>query len=330
MHPYRRTLLHAAAAATGMAALGRPAWAQQPTLDSTKVVVGFAAGGTADVVGRRIAEKLHPAYAKAAFVENRTGAGGQIAIQAVKSAPADGATLLVTPMSMLGIYPHTYKKLPYDPVGDLAPVSTGAIFDYGLAVGPQVPASVKTVPEFLAWAKANPALASFGSPAAGSAPHFIGVLIGRAGGVDLTHVAFRGSQPAILDMVGGQIPSVCGPVGEFLQFVAAGKCRLLGTSGARRSRFTPGVATFTEQGLKDLAFSEWYGFFLPAKAAAGTVQRLNAAIRAAVATRDVIDGLAASALEPLATSPAELAAMLKADTERWAPLVKSIGFTAEG
>lgn len=199
----RRHLLQAGAlAALGPAAF---AWAQQPAaIDSTKVIVGFAAGGTADVVGRRIAEKLHPGFAKAAYVENRTGAGGQIAITAVKEAPADGTNILVTPMSMLGIYPHTYRKLPYDPVADLTPVSTGAIFDYGFAVGPLVPASVKTVPDYLAWAKANPAQASFGSPAAGSAPHFIGVLLGRTAGVELTHVAFRGSQPAILDMVGGR------------------------------------------------------------------------------------------------------------------------------
>jgi tripartite-type tricarboxylate transporter receptor subunit TctC len=323
----RRRMLHTAGAAALLAGLGSPARAQ--SLETARVVNGFAAGGTADTVSRRIAEKLHPGYAKASFVENRTGAGGQIAVQFVKTAAPDGATILCTPMSMLGIYPHTYKKLPYDPVADLAPVSVGAVFDYALAVGPMVPASVKTVPEFLAWCKANPMQANFGSPAAGSSPHFIGVLLGRAGGVDIKHVAFRGSQPAILDMIGGQIAAVCGPVGEFTQYAAAGKCRLLGTSGARRSRFAPQTPTLAEQGYKDLVFDEWFGFFLPARTPAGTVERLNGTIRAALAAPEVIAGLHAMGLEAKPSSPEELAALLKRDTDRWGPLVKAIGFTAE-
>ena len=326
----RRRLLQAAAVSPLIASPWTLAQAQTPgSLESARVVNGFAAGGTADAVSRRIAEKLHPGYAHAAFVENRTGAGGQIAIQYVKSQPADGATMLLTPMSMLGIYPHTYKKLPYDPVADLAPVAIAAVFDYGFAVGPSVPDHIKTIPDYLAWCRTKPERAAFGSPAAGSSPHFIGILIGRAGKVDMTHVAFRGSQPAILDMVGGQIPAVCGPVGEFIQFVQAGKCRLLATSGAQRSKFFPQVPTLSEQGYKDLAFSEWYGFFLPAKASTETVQKLNAAIRNAVAQKDTIEGLAAAGLEPQVSSPEQLTAALKADTERWRGIVKSVGFSAD-
>ncbi|MDB5890508.1 MAG: hypothetical protein JWP47_1339, partial [Polaromonas sp.] len=220
----RRHLIQSTGAAALLAGTGRPVWAQ--ALEGTRIIAGFAPGGTADIVSRRVADKLHPVYAKSAVVENKTGAGGQIAVSFVKAAVPDGSTLLLTPMSMLGIYPHTYKKLPYDPMVDLTPVSGAALFDYGFAVGPMVPASVKTVPEFLAWSKANPTLANFGSPAAGSAPHFIGALLGRAGNVDLRHVPFRGTQPAVLDMIGGQLAAVCGPTGEFTQNVAAGKCRL--------------------------------------------------------------------------------------------------------
>ena len=122
-------------------------------------------------------------------------AGRQIAVQFVRTAAPDGATVLLTPMSMLGIYPHTYKKLPYDPVADLMPVSGAAVFDYGFAVGPMVPASVKNVPDFLNWCKVNPNLANYGSPAAGSSPHFIGALLGQSANVDLRHVAFRGRSP---------------------------------------------------------------------------------------------------------------------------------------
>jgi tripartite-type tricarboxylate transporter receptor subunit TctC len=323
----RRELLQTAGAAS-LAAAGLPAWAQAQ-VESIKIVTGFPPGGTSDSICRRVAERMTGTYAKAAFVENKTGAGGQIAVQFVKAAPPDGATLLQTPMSMLGIYPHIYKKLPYDPVADLTPVSLGCTFDFGFAVGPAVPASVKTVPEFLAWCKANPNLATFGSPAAGSVPHFIGVLLGRSAGVDIKHAAFRGTQPAILDMIGGQIPAVSGPVGEFTQHVAAGKCRLLGVSGAKRSPFAPNTPTFVEQGLKDIVYDEWFGFYLPAKAAPALVARLNAALRTALAAPETVSGLAAMGLEAQSSSPAELAARLKSDTERWGPVVKAIGFTAD-
>jgi tripartite-type tricarboxylate transporter receptor subunit TctC len=324
----RRQLIQSAGAAALLGAIGQRAWAQ--ALDSTKIIVGFAAGGTADSVSRRVADKLQPGFAKSAVVENKTGAGGQIAVSFVKAAPADGSTILLTPMSILGIYPHTYKKLPYDPVADLSPVSAGVIFDYGFAVGPLVPASVKTVPEFLTWCKANPTLANYGSPAAGSAPHFIGMLLGKSAGIDLRHIPFRGTQPAVLDMIGGQIASVSGPTGDFAQQVAAGKCRVLATSGAKRNKFTPTIPTLAEQGFKDIAISEWFGFFAPAKTPTDVINRLNTGIKSALSAQDVIDGLAVFHLEPLPTSPAQLAAMLKADTDAWGPVVKSTGFTPEG
>ncbi len=325
----RRNLLQSTLASTLLGAVGQQAWAQAQ-IESLKIVTGFPPGGTSDSICRRVAEKMAPGYAKTAFVENKTGAGGQIAIQFAKTAPADGTVLLQTPMSMLGIYPHIYKKLNYDPVNDVMPVSLGCTFDFGFAVGPLVPASVKTVPEFLACCKANPALANFGSPAAGSVPHFIGALLGRAAEVDLRHVAFRGTQPAILDMIGGQIAAVSGPIGEFTQHVAAGKCRLLGATGAKRSQFAPQTATFAEQGMKDFVYSEWFGFYVPAKTPADIVNRMNAALRVALAAPETVSGLAVMGLEAQSSSPAELAARLKADTERWAPLVKTIGFTAEG
>jgi tripartite-type tricarboxylate transporter receptor subunit TctC len=328
----RRHALQAAGSATLLSAFGAVPRAQAQgtaALDTVKVITGFTPGGTSDAICRRVAAKLQPGYGKSVVVENRTGAGGQIAIQSVKTLASDGSVILQTPMSMLGIYPHIYKKLPYDPVGDLTPVTQGAIFDFGFAVGPAVPASVKSMPDFLAWCKANPDKANFGSPAAGSTPHFIGALAGRAAGVDLKHVPYRGTQPAILDMIGGQLQAVSGPVGEFTQHVAAGKCRLLATTGAQRNKFAPTVATLLEQGMKDMAFSEWFGFYLPGKAAPDAVARANAAIRVALAAPETVEGLELMGLESRSSTPAELAAMLKADTERWGPLVKAIGFTAD-
>lgn len=327
MNLTRRHFCHASAAGLLMPLV--PHARAQQQLETTKVIIGFAPGGTIDLVGRRVADKLQPGYARVAIVENRTGAGGQIAVQAVKNAAPDGATVLLTPVSPLGLHPHTFKKLPYDPVNDVIPVSGAAVFDYALAVGAMVPASVRTVPEFLAWCKVHGAQANFGSAGTGSAAHLIGSALGKAGGADVRHVAFRGSQPAILDMVGGQIAAVVGPTGEFMTHVLTGKCRLLATSGPRRGRFTPDTPTLTEQGFGDLSYVGWFGFYLPAKTPAPVVQRLNAAVGAALAAPDVVDSLATAFMEPMFTSPQHLAGMLKTEVEFWGRLVKAVSFTPE-
>jgi tripartite-type tricarboxylate transporter receptor subunit TctC len=326
----RRQILQTTSASALMASLGQNVFAQAMNIETATIVTGFAAGGTSDTTCRRLSTRLSPEYAKTVVVENRTGAGGQIAVSYVKSRPADGSTILQTPTSILTIYPHIYKKLPYDPMVDITPVSLACIFDFGFAVGPAVPASVKSVPEFLAWAKANPAGANFGSPAAGSTPHFIGALLGKKGGVELKHAAYRGTQPAMLDLLGSNISAVSGPIGDITQHLQSGKVRILGVSGSKRSRFAPDVPTFGEQGIKDMAHSEWFAFFLPAKASPELVAKLNTAMKNALAQKDVIDGLGTFGLEAMSSTPAELTELLKKDTAKWAPIVKEVGFTAEG
>jgi tripartite-type tricarboxylate transporter receptor subunit TctC len=326
----RRHLLQTTGASALLASLGQQAFAQAQPFETARLITGFAAGGTSDTLCRRVASRLQPDYAKAAVVENRTGAGGQIAVTYVKGQPADGATILQTPTSILTIYPHIYKKLPYDPLVDLTPLTLACQFDFGFAVGPAVPASVKSVPEYLAWAKTHPEGANYGSPAAGSTPHFIGALLGKNAGVDLKHAAYRGTQPAMLDLLGGNVAAVSGPIGDITQHLASGKVRILGVSGAKRSRFAPDVPTFEEQGVKNVTHSEWFAFLLPAKASPEVVARANAAMKTALAQKDVIDGLATFGLEAMSSSPAELAELIKKDTAKWAPIVKQIGFTAEG
>ncbi|MFN4359809.1 MAG: Bug family tripartite tricarboxylate transporter substrate binding protein [Hylemonella sp.] len=324
----RRHLIQSTGAAALLASIGQQAWAQAQ-IDTLKIVTGFAAGGTSDNTCRRVGTGLTGSYAKTVVVENRTGAGGQIAIQFIKGQPADGTTLLQSPTSMFTIYPHIYKKLPYDPVADVTPVTLACVFDFGFAVGPLVPASVKTLADFVSWAKANPTQANFGSPAAGSTPHFVGALLGKSAGLDLKHAAYRGTQPAMLDLLGGQIAAVSGPIGDITQHLATGKIRILATSGVKRNRFAPDVPTYAEQGFKELTHSEWFAFFLPPKADAALVSRMNTALKAALASKDVVDGLAVFGLEAMSNSPAELAELLKQDTAKWAPIVKSIGFTAD-
>lgn len=307
------------------------AFAQNAAVDAVKIFYGFPAGSAGDGVARRVGERLGPtAYSKSAgVVENKTGAGGRIALEALKAAPADGTALALSPFSQLAIFPHIYAKLGYDPLKDFVPVSIGAIMHHGFAVGPLVPASVKTVKDFLAWAKANPKDANYGSPAAGSTPHFIGALLGLNAGVDLKHVAYRGSVPGVTDVVGGQLASMCTPSGDFLQYHRAGRLRLLATSGKQRSPFSPDVATFAEQGFPELTTEEWFGFYAHAKTPSAIVAAANAAINAALKDKAVIESLAVTGLIAQGSTPDEQARSQKAEFDRWGPLVKRIGFTAE-
>ena len=329
----RRQFHKAALSLTALGALGAlcTSDALAQAIDQIKIFYGFPAGSAGDGVARRVGEKLAgSAYTKnTGVVENKPGAGGRIALDSLKGAPADGSALALSPWSALAIYPHIYSKLSYDPVKDFVPVSIAAVMHHGLAVGPLVPASVKNVKDFLAWAKANPKDASYGSPAAGSTPHFIGALLGINNGVDLKHVPYRGSVPGVTDVVGGQLASMVTPSGDFLQYHRAGRLRLLATSGKERSPFSPEVPTFAEQGFAELTTEEWFGFYAPAKTPVSVVASANTAINAALKEKSVIDSLAITGLIARGSTVEEMAASQKTEFDRWGPLVKKIGFTAE-
>lgn len=325
----RRTLLSAAGGAAALGALS-PLAALAQALDQVKIYYGFPAGSAGDSVARRVAEKLGgTAYSKnPGYVENKPGAGGRIAVEWLKAAPADGSVLTLAPVSALSVYPYIYPKLSYRQ-DDVAPVSIGAIMFHGLAIGPAVPAEVKTLKDFLAWAKANPAQASYGSPGAGSMPHLLGALLGLRAGVDLKHVPYRGTVPSITDLVGGQIAAAMNPSGDYLQYMKTGRVRVLATSGKARSPYLPEVPTFTELGFPDVTVEEWFGFYAPAKTPAATIASASAAINAALKDKAVVDALALVGLVAHGSTPQAMAADQKAEFERWGPLVKQIGFTAE-
>ena len=324
----RRQLVQAFGASAALGAL-HP-FAAHAQVDQVKVYFGFPAGSSGDTVARRVAEKWGgSAFSKnAGVVENKPGAGGRIALETLKAAPADGSVLALAQVSAIANYPHIYSKMNYTDK-DFAPVSIAAVMHHGLAVGPMVPASVKNVKDFLAWAKANPGQANYGSPAAGSTPHFIGALLGLNNGVDLKHVPYRGSIPGVTDVVGGQIASMVTPSGDFIPNHKAGKLRLIATSGQARSPFSPEVPTFAEQGFPELTTEEWFGFYAPAKTPASVVAAANAAINMAIKEKSVIDSLAVVGLIAKGSTAAEMAASQQAEADRWGPLVKKIGFTAE-
>lgn len=314
------------------AALGAlaPLSALAQGIEQVKIYYGFPPGSSGDTVARRVGERLAgSAYTRnAAVVDNKPGAGGRIALEALKSAPADGSVLALAPVSALSIYPHIYSKLNYDPK-DFAPVSIAAIAHHGLAVGPLVPASVKTVQDFLAWAKANPKDANFGSPGAGSTPHFLGVLLGLNSGVELKHVPYRGSVPGVTDTVGGQVAAMITPHGDFIAHQKTGKLRILATSGKQRSPYVPEVPTFAEQGFAELTAEEWFGFYAPANTPGQVLSAANAAINAALKDKSVTDSLAIVGLIPRGSTTAEMAASQQAEYQHWGPLTRKIGFTAD-
>ena len=324
MHTRRKLL---GAAALGLVGGAIPFTLRAQGIDTAKIIVGFPPGGTTDVMARKVADKLRGPYARVSIVENRPGAGGQLGVVALKDSPADGSTMLLTPSSMLTIYPHTYRTLQYK-LEDVAPVSLAMYTHHVLSVGPAVPESVKNLKDFFAWTRANPDKAVYGSPGAGSMPHLIGVLIGKASGTELRHVAYRGSAPGIQDLLGGQISSFLGPVGDVLTHSKAGKVRVLGSSGKERDKFLPAVPTMAEQGIA-MGLREWYAFFMPAKSSADTVQRAATALEQAIRQADVVEFGNQFGLEVQASTPRVLADLLKVDAAEWSGLAKQTGFTAD-
>jgi tripartite-type tricarboxylate transporter receptor subunit TctC len=291
-----------------------------------RIIYPFAAGGSGDGLARLIGEKMRGALNRPVIVENRTGAAGRPGVMAVKNAAPDGGTLLVTPIAPMAVYQHVYKNLEYDPLKDFAAVSQIATFDMAVAVGPGVPAT--SLKELVAWAKADPARAAFGSPGAGTLPHFFGLAVARSAGIELRHVPYKGSAATLTDLTAGHVPMVFTTISDFVEMHQAKRIRILATSGAKRSPFVPEVPTFREAGF-DIEGTSWYGAFAPARTPRDTVDRLSAIIAAAARMPDVRERFLGWGLQPTGTSAAEFAAIQKADSERWAPVVKASGFTAD-
>lgn len=321
----RQILANSVIAALATVASSREALAQL-VQKTARIVVGFPAGGTTDVLARVMADKLRNVYAPTVLVDNRAGAAGRIALTNAGANDTDGSVSFLTPCSLLFIYPHVYKKLGYDPVQDFAPVTTIARGDFAFSVGPMVPESVKTLSDFIAWAKANPKQAFFASPAAGATPHFVGVMFAQAAGIELTHATYRGDAPGIQDLLGGQVASSVNNIGVVLPHLKSGKLRVLATSGAKRSAFTPNVPTFTEAGFKDVQAQEWFGFVLPSKVGKPVVDAFAKAVEDVVKQPEVVQKFGEFSFEPVALKTDAFAALLKNERERWATVVKASGF----
>jgi tripartite-type tricarboxylate transporter receptor subunit TctC len=281
------------------------------------------------VLARIIAEKLRGTYAPSVIVENRVGASGRTGVEAVKNAEPDGSTLRFVPDFLMTVYPHSFKKLSYDPLTDFAPVAIVARSQLALAAGPSVPANVRTARDYVDWVKANPKNGFFATTSAGGTPHFVGVMLSKAAGVELSPVHYKGGAPALQDLLGGQIPVSINPVGELLPYVKSGKVRVLATTGGERSSFLPEVPTMSEVGYRDVVVQAWLGFLSPARTPQETLAKLSSAIADAVRLPDASQNIEKFGMQPLTSGPDAFAATLRADLERWGPIVKASGFTAE-
>jgi tripartite-type tricarboxylate transporter receptor subunit TctC len=316
------------AALAVVALVAAPAFAQEKFDRPVKIIVGFAAGGTADLMARVVADKMKDSLGQPVIVENRPGAAGRIAADAVKASAPDGSTLMVMPIGPMAVVPHTYKTpLSYDPLKDFVAVGVGSTFDFAFAAGPA--SGAKTWNEYVAWVKANPAKASYATSGAGSLPHFYGVLVGRALGQNMVHVAYKGSAAYVNDLIGGQVPVAVDTVADLSELHRAGKIRILATSGPKRSTAVPDVPTFDELGVKGLQAGGWFGFFAPARTPPATVALLNRHLNMALRSPDVVERLRTVGMEPATSTPEEFGRRLADDYAKWGPIVKQTGFTAD-
>jgi len=320
MNATRRGLI--AATLLVPAAAQAQAWA--PTRP-VRFVVPFPAGGATDVVARVLGERMQEALGQPVVVENRTGAGGNIGVENVVRSPADGHTILMGTTGTLTVNPHLYASLGFDPLRDLAPISMAFTTDHVLIVNPAVAA--QTAQEFLALVRAQPGRLSYGSAGAGSSTHTVAELFKLAARVDITHVPYRGSAPALNDLVAGTVQVMLDQIPSAIGQIQGGRVRALAVTGARRSPLLPNVPTMAEIGLPEAQASSWGAVMAPSGTPAPAIARLNTAVRDALGQQAVRDRLAAAGAEGVASGAEELGAFLRAETEKWARVVREARIT---
>jgi tripartite-type tricarboxylate transporter receptor subunit TctC len=299
-----------------------PVFAQQ-----YRVLVGYPPGGVQDQSARIFAEKLREATGRPFIVETRAGNTGQIAIDTLLSAPADGATVLMTADSNVTVWPHTFKKPPYGP-GDFAAIAHSGDYRLALAVGAAVPAS--DIKSFVAWSKTQSGGVSYGTAGAGSVLHFQGVLISQATSAPMTHVPYKGTGPAVVDLVAGHLPAVVLPLGPLVPHVKAGKIKVIAQTGAERSAILPSVPSFREIGYPTLSASGWYGLVGRAGMPAELVQRYNDILVRAMRTPELREKITRDfQLDVRYLTAEQFQQHIREDHERWSPIIRSSGFTAD-
>src|SRR5262245_2091150 len=286
-----------------------------------RLVVTVPPGGAADFIARLVGGKLQDALGQPVLVDNRGGAGGTIAADAVAKAAPDGYTLLQNSITTHGVGPHLYSKLPYDPVKDFAPVSGLALLPLVMAVNAEIPP--KDVAELIAYSKSYPL--NFASSGNGGAPHMAAELFKSVTGAPLTHVPYKGSGPAVADLVGGRVQIMFDAAPSLIAHIRSGKLRVLAAASAQRNRLLPEVPTFAELGYSKIAVSLWYGLLAPAGTSRAIIERLNREVAKALESADVRERLLAQGADPMPGTPETFAAFMQDEMAKWAPVVKQAG-----
>lgn len=320
----RRQLVRVLSVILGASALcAVPAQAQQ-IQRPIKIVVGFPPGGTADAVARMFGDELQKRLGVSVVVDNKPGAGGMIAAETFRRLPADGSTLLFANSHMMTTLPLTSKSVKYDPLKDFEPVARLANFELALAVSGASQAT--NFKEYVALAKAQQNARSYGIPAAGSAPQFIGYVVGTTEKVDLMAVPYKGGAPLMNDLMGNQLPAAVDALGGMIELHRAGKVRIVAVTGVKRHPAIPAVPTFTELGYTSLDQPNWVGLFAPVGTPAAYVDQVNAAVKDIAASPAIIEKLGKIGFDAAAGSPQEMRDVVKNDLATWGPIIKKSGF----
>ena len=292
-----------------------------------RLIISVPPGGSIDLVGRLLSDKMKDSLNEPVIVENRAGAGGRLAMAEVKKSPPDGRTIYIGTSGPFSVLPNIYgDKLEYDAIKDYTPIGRLVRFDLAFAMGPAVPA--KNIKDALAWAKANPGKASFGTPGPGTTSHFVGVMISKATEIPLAHVPYKGGTPAINDFIGGHIPFIVNSFADMFEQHKAGVLQILADTGPKRSPLEPAIPTLKESGIDveaDIAIDA-YG---PAGMPADLVKRLHTAMMQAISSPDVQQRLKTYGLFAAPSSPDELVKFQTEETKMWAVPIKDSGFTGE-
>ena len=304
-----------------LAVLAQCAVAQDYPNRPIRLIVTVPPGGAADFIARLVGGKLSESLGQPVLVENRGGAGGTIAADAVAKAAPDGYTLLQNSITTHGVGPHLYSKLPYDPVKDFAPVSGLALLPLVMAVNAEVPA--KNISELLALAK-NQNL-NFASSGNGGAPHMAAELFKSVTGAPITHVPYKGSGPAVADLVGGRVQIMFDAPPSLIAHIRSGKLRVLAAASESRNRLLPEAPTFAELGHPKVSVSLWYGLLAPAGTPAAAITRLNTEVNKIVQSPEVRDRLLAQGAEPMTGTPQAFGEFMRAEMAKWAPVVRQAG-----
>ncbi len=289
----------------------------------TKLIFPFSAGGGGDTLCRLVAGHASELLDRTFVVENRTGGDGLIGIKWVKNASPDGSTILVTTGPTMYLLPMVETEPSFDLNKDFVPVSLLARFEFGIVAGPAVDAV--DFKQFVAWLKAHPDQATFGVPSNGTIPHFTGSKLEQVLGIAMTRVAYRGSAPAINDLIGGHLPFAIVTIADAIPQYRAGALKILAVTSAKRSPFLPEVPTLKEGGI-DLAADAWYGMWLPAGSPPEFARQLSDAVATSLGQADVREKLSAIGLIPVGTTPEGLSQQLAADIALWQPIVKATGY----